>query len=95
MKTIMINDKEYEIINNEKDAIDVELLKDKITDYYDGFDYIVGDFAYGKVRLKGFNDKGNKYFKEINDIKNLDKYISTSCAYGCKWFCIKKVVNKD
>lgn len=95
MKTIIINNKEYEIINNEKDAIDIDLLKDKITEYYDSFDYIVGDFAYGKVRLKGFNDKGNKNFKEINNIKNLDKYIESSCAYGCKWFCIKKVVNKD
>ena len=95
MKKVVINNKEYEVIKDEKDAIDVELLNDKITDYYDGFDYIVGDYAYGKVRLKGFNDKTNKFFKPINDIKNLDKYISESCAYGCKWFCIKKITNKD
>ncbi|MBR5662892.1 MAG: YutD family protein [Bacilli bacterium] len=95
MKKIVINNIEYEVIKDEKDAIDVELLTDKITDYYDGFDYIVGDYAYGKVRLKGFNDKTNKYFKPINDIKNLDEYINKSCAYGCKWFCIKKIVNKD
>ena len=95
MKKININNVEYDVINNEKDAIDIELLTDKITDYYDAFDYIVGDYAYGKIRLKGFNDKGNKNFKPINDIKNLDKYISESCAYGCKWFCIKKIVNKD
>ena len=76
MNKIIINDKTYEVINNEKDAIDVEVLKEKITDYYDSFDYIVGDYAYGKVRLKGFNDKTNKNFKSINDISNLDKYIS-------------------
>lgn len=95
MKTIKINDKEYEVLNNEKDAIDIEVLSQKITDYYDSFDYIVGDYAYGKVRLKGFNDKTNKNFKEINNIKNLEKYIENSCAYGCRWFCIKKLVNKD
>ena len=95
MKTININNINYEVINNVNDAIDTELLKDKITDYYDNFDYIVGDYAYGKVRLKGFNDKSNKNFKPINDIKNLDNYIENSCAYGCKWFCIKKVTNKD
>ena len=95
MKTININNINYEVINNVNDAIDTELLKDKITDYYDNFDYIVGDYAYGKVRLKGFNDKSNKIFKPINDINNLDNYIENSCAYGCKWFCIKKVTNKD
>lgn len=95
MKKITINNIEYEIVNDEKDAIDVQLLSDKITDYYNSFDYIVGDYAYGKVRLKGFNEKGNKNFKPINDIKYLDKYIKESCAFGCKWFCIKKLVNKD
>lgn len=95
MKKITINNVEYEIINDEKDAIDVELLKEKITDYYNNFDYIVGDYAYGKVRLKGFNDKTNKNFKPINDIANLKKYISESCAFGCRWFCIKKIGNKD
>ena len=95
MKMVTINNKNYEVINNEKDAIDVELLTERITDYYDAFDYIVGDYAYGKVRLKGFNEKTNKSFKPINDIKNLQKYIDESCAYGCKWFCIKKITNKD
>ena len=95
MKKININNVEYEVLNDVKDAIDIDLLSEKITDYYDSFDYIVGDYAYGKIRLKGFNDKGNKYFKPINDINNLDKYINESCAYGCKWFCIKKITNKD
>ena len=95
MKNVIINNIQYEVINNEKDAIDVDVLSEKITDYYDGFDYIVGDYAYGKVRLKGFNDKTNKYFKPINDISNLNKYIEESCAFGCKWFCIKKIKNKD
>lgn len=95
MKTVVINNQTYEIVNNDFDVIDVELLKEKITDYFNEFDYIVGDYAYNKLRLKGFNDKTNKYFKPINDIANLDKYIADFCAYGCKWFCIKKTRNKD
>ncbi len=95
MKTIKINNKKYEIINDDNDVIDIELLNEKITDYFDEFDYIVGDYAYNKLRLKGFNDKGNKHYKPINDIANLDKYISDYCAYGCKWFCIKKTSNND
>ena len=91
MKKIKINEEEYEIIETLGDAIDSELLKEKITDYYDEFDYIVGDWAYGKVRLKGFYDSKNKKCKEFNNINNVKKYIEEKCAYGCKWFEIKKI----
>ena len=59
---VIIDNKTYEVIKNVKDALDVEDLEGKITDYYDNFDYILGDYAYGKVRLKGFNEKENKNF---------------------------------
>ncbi len=86
-----IKNKKYEIIKNEKDALNTEILEENITDYFDAFNYIVGDWAYGKLRLKGFCDKGNKHYKEHNDIKNVDKYIEEKCAYGCKYFIIKKI----
>ena len=91
MKQIIINEQKYEIIENYNEAIDESLLKEKITDYYDDFDYIVGDWAYGKVRLKGFYDNKNKKCKEHNNVKNVKKYIEEKCAYGCKWFEIKKI----
>lgn len=90
MEKVKINDKEYEIVKTMEDAIDVEVLADKITDYYDGFDYIVGDWAYGKVRLKGFYDSKNSNCKEYNNIENLNEYIENNCAYGCKWFQLKR-----
>lgn len=88
---ILINNKKYEIIKNEKDAIDNDILKEAITDYFDSFDYIVGDWAYSKLRLKGFNDKGNKNFKPLNDYRNVDKYIKDCCAYGCRYFILKNI----
>ena len=93
MKNIIINKVSYNIIKDVKDAVDVSVLTDKITDYYDGFDYIVGDWAYGKVRLKGFNKKDNKNFKPSNDIDKVENYIANNCAYGCRWFILEK--NKD
>ncbi len=90
MEKIKINNQEYEVVKNERDAINIEELKELITDYFDNFDYIVGDIAYNKTRLKGFNEKTNKNFKPINDIAKLDDYIKNNCAYGCKWFVIRK-----
>ena len=86
-----IDGKQYELVKNYKDGFRIEDLEGKITEYFDGFDYIFGDYAYGKVRLKGFNDKSNKYYKPINDISILDDYIKNNCAYECSYFLLKRV----
>lgn len=91
MKTIEINGIKYEIIKNENDCISREELEDKITDYFDSYDYIFGDYAYEKVRLKGFNESTNKKANKINNIKTLDDYILNYCSYGARYFLLKKV----
>ena len=40
MKKIEINGIEYEIIRNDNDCIDKDVLSEKITDYFNDFDYI-------------------------------------------------------
>ena len=79
-------------MKNEKNAIDQEILKDKITDYFKNYDYIVGDWAYGKLRLKGFNSKTNRNFKAINDIDKVDEYLKNYCAYQCSYFILAKEI---
>ena len=91
MKKVVINEIEYEIVRNDNDCLDKEELAEKITDYFDTFDYICGDFSYEKVRLKGFNDSKNKNAKKINDIKYLDDYIINYCSLGAKIFLLKKL----
>ena len=90
MKNIEINGINYEIVIDYNDAIDVEEIKEKITDYFDGFDYIVGDWAYSKLRLKGFYKEDNKKVSKINNIKDLDNYLKNNCAYGCRYFVLLK-----
>jgi uncharacterized protein YutD len=88
---IIINENKYNLDRNIKEAFNLDELKTKMTDYFDSFDYVLGDYAYGKLRLKGFNDKDNKNFKSYNDINGLDEYIKNNCAYGCRYFLISKV----
>ncbi len=91
MKKYSINDKQYELIEDYKDAFDLAEVTSKLTDYFDNYDYIVGDWAYGKLRLKGFCDKTNKMNNNINSYKNKEKYIKEDCAYDCRYFVLKKV----
>lgn len=91
MKTIELNGTKYEIVKNEGNCIDKEELETKITDYFEPYDYIFGDYAYEKVRLKGYYESNNKKANKVNDIKTLDDYITNYCSYGAKHFLIKKV----
>ena len=91
MKKIVINDIEYEIVEDKDNCIDKDILAEKITDYFDRFDYIFGDYSYEKVRLKGFLDSKNKEAKQLNDIKNLKDYKKNYCIFVAKTFLIKKI----
>ncbi len=91
MKTLNINDVEYEIMENEQNCLDKDELCSKMTDYFEPYDYVFGDYAYDKLRLKGFYDSKNKNAKKINDIKFLSEYKKDYCSFGAKTFLIKKV----
>ena len=89
-----IENNEYELIVNYKDGFDKEDFESKYTDYFYDYDYIVGDIAYGKLRLKGFYDEKNKKVNKINNYNNLDKYLKNNCANDCKYFVLKKITSK-
>lgn len=91
MKTIKIEDTNYEIIKDHGNGYNEEAFFGRYTDYFKEYDYIVGDWAYGKLRLKGFYDKENKKCREINCIDGLDKYLKENCAYECTYFVAKKI----
>ena len=95
MKKIVIQNITYELLDDVKDAFDKDLVTDYITDYFYPFTYIVGDYSYGKLRLKGFYDKNDNNCSKINNIDNLNSYLENNCAYGCRWFRLKKISKDD
>ncbi|MBR3661512.1 MAG: YutD family protein [Bacilli bacterium] len=90
-KEIQLENNNYVVLENKNDCLNMEELKNKYTDYFIDYDYILGDYAYNKLRLKGFCDKINKKFNNINDINTKDEYLKDLCAYQCNYFLIKKI----
>ena len=90
MEKITLEENTYEIITNYKNGYNKDELTSKYTDYFKDYDYIVGDWAYGKLRLKGFYDSDNKKCKDINNFDNLDNYLKNNCAFGCSYFVAKR-----
>ena len=91
MKKITVDNHEYEVIEDNGDCFDKEEFTEKYTDYFYDYDYIVGDIAYGKLRLKGFCNEKNKKVNKINNYKNVDQYLKNNCANDCKHFILKKI----
>jgi uncharacterized protein YutD len=87
---IVINEIKYKVVKNYREGFDEEEVKTRMTDYFEGYDFVFGDWAYGKLRLKGFYNKDNKKVNKINNIEDLDKYIKENCAYDCKYFLLEK-----
>mgnify|MGYP004463196703 FL=1 len=91
MKKYKFNEIEYELVEEYKGGFELEEAQNKITDYFIPYDYIVGDWSYGKLRLKGFCNKDNDIYKPINDIENLKKYLEENCPFNCKYFVLKRL----
>lgn len=90
-KVVELNNKKYKLIKDYREGFEKEVVEELLTEYFDDFDYIFGDWAYSKLRLKGFNKSDSNKVTKINDIAGLDKYIETNCAYDCKHFLLEKV----
>lgn len=86
--TIMINGRKDEILANVKDALDIELLKEKYDPYLDQYDYLVGDISSEHLRLKGFYDEKDRVAidKKANAIVD---YLEEYCNPGSAYFVLR------
>ena len=91
MKLYRLEEQEYKLVENYRDGFDYDALVSRYTDYFDEYDYLVGDWAYGKLRLKGFCKPENKKCNKINHIRLKQDYIKKMCAYDCKYFMLEKI----
>jgi len=88
-----ICDYEYEMVEDKDKAFDLKEIEELFTDYFYPYDYILGDYSYGKLRLKGFYDEKNKKATKINNYNGIKEYIKNYCAFNCKYFILKKIKN--
>lgn len=83
--------KTYELIEDHKAGFQESVVKERYSDILAKYDYIVGDWGYDQLRLKGFYD--NRHVKVPVDTKidTLDDYLYEYCNFGCAYFVLKKM----
>ncbi len=91
MKIETFLEQKYQLIDNYKDGFEKEAVDHLFTEYFLDYDYVIGDWSYGKLRLKGFCEKQNPKYNQRNDIAQKREYLDTYCAYNCRYFVLQKV----
>lgn len=94
-ETIRLSNVNYKLIENYKDAFDLELMEKRYSDYLLKYDYIVGDISYQKLRLRGFFDDQRKGVPIDMKISNLEDYLVEYCSFGGAYFVLEREVKKE
>lgn len=94
-ETIKLSKIDYKLIENYKDAFDLELMEKRYSNYLLKYDYIVGDMSYQKLRLRGFFDNHRKGVPIDMKISNLEDYLVEYCSFGGAYFVLERVVKKE
>lgn len=87
-----IGGKNYELLQDHKNGWNPEAFRDRYSEVLDRYDYIIGDWGYNQLRLKGFYRDGHPKANKDTSIVILDDYINEYCNFGCAYFVLQKVV---
>ncbi|WP_082472355.1 YutD family protein [Paenibacillus bovis] len=88
---IQIGGKTYELIKEHRDGWNVEVFRDRYSEVLDRYDYILGDWGYNQLRLKGFYRDGHPKAGKDTSLSSLTEYINEYCNFGCAYFVLQKV----
>lgn len=93
-KHVTIGTREYLLVKNHREAFDAERLGERFSDVLSRYDYIVGDWGYDQLRLKGFFNESNRKAAPEQRIDTLEDYLYEYCNFGCAYFVIERVGGK-
>ncbi|MFT8872499.1 MAG: YutD family protein [Sporolactobacillus sp.] len=92
MKTIVsVERQRYEVIENVRNGWDNEAFLKRYSDVLSKFDYVVGDWGYEQLRLRGFYEDKNQKSTFDTRISTLVDYLMEYCSFGCAYFVLHKL----
>lgn len=90
-KQVRVQGFTYELIQNERGGWNPEAFRDRYHEVLQRYDYVIGDWGYGQLRLKGMFEDSNRKATFDQKISFLDEYIQEYCNFGCAFFVVKKI----
>lgn len=91
---LLIGTRQYKLVVDYREGFDPQKLGERYSEVLARYDYIVGDWGYEQLRLKGFFDKNNRKALPDQRIDMLEDYLYEYCNFGCAYFVIQRVGGK-
>ncbi|MCJ1656822.1 DUF1027 domain-containing protein [Staphylococcus sp. NRL 16/872] len=92
---IKVNQQYFELIEDYRDCFDEERFASRYSDILDKYDFVVGDFGYDQLRLKGFYKDSNKKAEISKRFSSIQDYILEYCNFGCPYFVVRHLSNQE
>lgn len=84
---LQINGHGYELVADVRDGFNLEEFAQRYSTILSKYDYIVGDWGFEQLRLKGFYTEDRAGAKQ-NQIDAVQDYLYESCNFGCAYFIL-------
>lgn len=91
MTVIIVGGKAYELVQEHKDAWKPDAFKERYSEVLERYDYIVGDWGYNQLRLKGFFKDGNNRANKDSSFAAVQDYLQEYCNFGCAYFILERL----
>lgn len=92
---IKVDQHYFELIENYRESFNEEQFIARYSDILDKYDYIVGDYGYDQLRLKGFYKDSNKKAEMSKRFSNIQDYIFEYCNFGCPYFVLRHLSKQE
>ncbi|HCU8777806.1 TPA: YutD family protein [Staphylococcus aureus] len=92
---IKVDQHYFELIENYRECFNEEQFIARYSDTLDKYDYIVGDYGYDQLRLKGFYKDSNKKAEMSKRFSNIQDYIFEYCNFGCPYFVLRHLSKQE
>lgn len=88
---IQISGKTYEVLQDYRNGWNPEAFRDRYSEVLERYDYIIGDWGYNQLRLKGFYRDNHPKANKDTSIAGMVDYINEYCNFGCAYFVLQKL----
>lgn len=92
---IKVDQHYFELTENYRECFNEEQFIARYSDILDKYDYIVGDYGYDQLRLKGFYKDSNKKAEMSKRFSNIQDYIFEYCNFGCPYFVLRHLSKQE
>lgn len=93
-ENLLVGERQYRLVADYREGFDADKLGERYSDVLSRYDYIVGDWGYDQLRLKGFFKEDDRKAHPDQRIDTLEDYLYEFCNFGCAYFVIQRIGGK-